>query len=184
MCHNLGFEEHVEAVNRRVRHTRFHQIDVVGETVHVAQIRHSVLVTGIGVGFDGQDVRIEILPVRQPAAIQPLIDAGLDLTAEIIRRGADDVIARVAGHHFGLERLIRIVGVVDDFYARGTLEIRQRALADVVRPVIDVQHLLFVTGRAETARRMRVGTARADHGGDHRNDQRTQRRRHRVLLAR
>jgi hypothetical protein len=85
-------------------------------------------------------MRVEIVPVRQQGLVKRTVDTRLDLATEEVSGGADHVVARIAGHHLGLERLIGVIGIVDDLDARARLEILDGALGDVIGPVVDVQH--------------------------------------------
>jgi hypothetical protein len=145
--HHLRLEDHVEAVDRRVGHSRLDHVDVVGKAVDGMQIGHGVHVAGIGRRLDREHVRIEIAPVRQLAAVERRVDAGFYLAAEVAGGGADHVVAGVAGHHLGLECLIGIVGVVYHLDARAALEFGDGVLADVIRPVVDVQDPVVTAAR-------------------------------------
>ncbi len=137
---HLRLEEHVEAIDRRVRHAGTDGVDVVGESVHVAHVGNRIAVAGVRRGDHGEDVRVQVLPVGELVAVERLIDAGLDLPREIIGRGGHHVVAGIAGEQLRLELLVRIVGVVDDPDAGLSLEVSDRVLADVVGPVVDIQH--------------------------------------------
>ena len=109
------------------------------------------------------DALVHVLQVRELGLVEKPEDAGLDLLAEEAAGGHDDVIAGMAGEKLGLQRLVGIVDVVIDLDAGLLLEGLDRVLADIVRPVVDVEDLLLIgpgrTGEADRGRR-----GKAEHG--------------------
>ena len=107
--------------------------------------------------------------MRELAAVQGLVDAGLDLAGEEVGRRGDRVVAGVAGEQLRFQGLIRVVGVVDDADAGLGFEILYRVLADVVGPVVEVEHP--VASRVlSVADRVAAG-AQSEHGGqEHASD--------------
>jgi len=132
-------EDHVEAVDRRIRHPRTDLVDVVGKAVDRMHVGNRIAVARIVGGLDLQDPRVEVLPVRQQAAVERLVDPGADLAAEEVRRGEHDVIAAAARHQPGLHRFLGIVEVVDDLDAGALFEIGDGVAADEIGPVVDEQ---------------------------------------------
>ena len=57
-------------------------------------------------------------------------------------RRHDNVIARTAGQQLTFQGLVRVKHVVDRLDPRGLLEIHQGGFADVIGPVVDVNHRL------------------------------------------
>jgi hypothetical protein len=58
---DFRLEQHVEAVDRRIRHARLDHVDVVGEAVDGMQIGHGVGVVRVVSRLDRQNSRVEIL---------------------------------------------------------------------------------------------------------------------------
>jgi hypothetical protein len=88
-----------------------------------------------------QQRRVEVAPVGELGPVELLEQAGLDLHLGEVRAGHDDVVARLARHQLAVQDLVGVVVVVVDLDAGLLLEILQRVVGDVVRPVVDVEHL-------------------------------------------
>ncbi len=80
------------------------------------------------------------------AAVERLIDAGLDLAGEEVGRGGDGVVSGIAGQQFRFQAFIGVVGVVDDSDAGFGFEVLYRVFADVVGPVVEVEDPLLLRG--------------------------------------
>ena len=106
-----------------------------------------VLVARVDLGQLFQQRRIEVLPVGKLGAVQGLEKAGLDLRLREMCTGHDDVVAGLAGDQLGMQDLVVVVVVIDHLDAGFLLEILERVLGNVVRPVVDVQHLRLGLGR-------------------------------------
>ncbi len=106
--------------------------------------------------------------VAELCQVEILIGARLAAARQKIARRHDDVIARGAGQHLGLENLVRVVHVIGDLDAGLRLEIGDGVLGDIVRPVIDIQ-LVRNRGTCRQSQRRGSGDDRclADmcHGG-------------------
>jgi hypothetical protein len=116
-------------------------------------------VVGIVLRQQRHELRVEVAVVLQPRLVDRHEHAGLDLPREERQRRHDDVVAGVAGHQLRLEQLVGIEHVVGDGDAGLGLEVRQRVLGDVVRPVVDVEHAAGVGGGCGGAGRRGVGGA-------------------------
>ena len=104
-----------------------------------------MLVTGIRFGDLGHQVRIEVLQVRDLRPVELAVEAGFDLPGEIgPGRRHDDVVTAVAGKKLRFEHVAAVVDVVPRLDPRGRGEILECRLADVVRPVVDVQDVAVV----------------------------------------
>ena len=86
-----------------------------------------------------QDLFVEVAPQGQLVLVERLKKAGLDLAAAIRMSGGEhDIVAAPACQQLGLENVIAVVDVIDDLDTGGLLEVRDRRLADVVVPVVNV----------------------------------------------
>ena len=90
------------------------------------------------------DLGVQVLQVGELRPVELLEDAGLDLPLEKRRRRHDDVVARAPGQQLGLQDLVGVEDVVLDRNAGLFLEVLDDGRVDVVRPVVDVEHLLGV----------------------------------------
>jgi hypothetical protein len=91
-----------------------------------------------------RDGGVEILQVRKLRLVQLLVDAGLDLAGQKVRRRDHDVVAGAARDELRLEQLVRIHHFVVDLDPGLLLEVLEHALFDVVRPVVDVDDFFGV----------------------------------------
>jgi len=107
------------------------------------------------------DRRIHVADVLQHRLVELLEHAGLDLTFHELRRWHDQVVTRVARQQLGLDHFIRIEDVVIDLDAVLGLEIPDRIRVNVIRPVIDIEHLFGVGGGSGFGNRRR---RRSDFG--------------------
>ena len=71
--------------------------------------------------------------------------SGLDLAFEEIGARHDNVVAGAAGQKLGFEDLVGIEDVVIDLDTSLCLEIGDRILGDIVRPIVDVENGLFLS---------------------------------------
>ena len=65
----------------------------------------------------------------------------------------------MAGHQVRLQGFVGVVELIDDLDVSGALEFGDRVVTDVIRPVVDVEHLLLVRGRRVLCRRRRRTSA-------------------------
>ena len=120
--------------------------DVVTEARRTPQPGHRVLVTRVVQTDDLHHLGIEVLPIRQLGLVELAEHTGLDLALEERGRRHNEVIAGAASEELAFQHLVVVEHVVLDLDARALLEVRERVLCDVVRPVVDVQHLFFGRG--------------------------------------
>ena len=88
-----------------------------------------------------QQTFVQIAPVAEFAAVEFLQQAALDLGFGKVRTRHHDVVAGFARHQLGVQDLVVVVGVVAHLDAGFFLKILDRVLGNVVRPVVDVEHL-------------------------------------------
>ncbi|MNT26227.1 hypothetical protein D3C72_1617870 [compost metagenome] len=100
-----------------------------------------VLVAGIANGLE--QVRIEVLPVRQLGFVQLLVNVSLDLLGQEVVGRHDHVVARLACQQFGFQGFVTVEDVVNDLDAGLLFELGDGVWCDVVRPVVNVQHLVI-----------------------------------------
>ncbi|MDT4862047.1 hypothetical protein FQZ97_966810 [compost metagenome] len=81
--------------------------------------------------------RVEVLPVRQLAAVELKEHPGIHLAGEEVVGGDDDVVAGASREQFAFQRFVGIEDVVDRLDASGLLELAQGVRGYVVRPVVD-----------------------------------------------
>ena len=58
--------------------------------------------------------------------------------------GDDEIVSRLTLKHLGFENFIGIKGIVDDFNAGFGGEVGKQLGVDIVRPIVEVQHLRLV----------------------------------------
>ena len=104
---------------------------------------HQVFVTGVGLGQTGHDVAVQIAIVFELGTVHGLEETGLDLRRAKGGARHHDVVARVAGHEFGVQGLIGFESVVIDLDAGFFLEGGHHALGDVVGPVVNIEDFFF-----------------------------------------
>ena len=141
----LGLEDQVQRVvgQRRAAQHLAHLLLIDAHGDEAPHPVHQVAVAGVGLGQLLQDGRVQVLPVGQQVAVQRLQQAALDLLGGEVRTGHHDVVAGLARHQAGVQGLVALDGgVVAHLDAGFLLEILDHAGADVVGPVVDVQHPL------------------------------------------
>ncbi len=106
-----------------------------------------MLVARVGLVEDLHDIRVEVAQVGDLGLVERLQQAALDLRLGEHRTRHHDVVAGVAGHQLGMQRLVGLEGVVVDLDAGFLLEGSHHALGDVVRPVVDVEDLFLGSDR-------------------------------------
>ena len=106
---------------------------------------------GVGAARIGRKVledRRDIAPVGQVLLVEGDDHVGGDQHRDDVAGGDDDVVAGRSRLELRDHLLVALVGVVGHLHAELLLEVGDRVLRDVVRPVVDVQLLL---DRAEVA---------------------------------
>ncbi len=144
-----GIEDHVPAVQRRVRHALADHVDVIGDSRGAPHVRDAVQVARVVDLHLLEDPGIEVVPQRQPAAVERLVHADRDQARGVPRAVDDDVIAGLAGQEFGLDDFRRIVEIVVHLDAELGFELGDGRRSDVIGPVVDVEHPLFFGERAQ-----------------------------------
>ena len=107
------------------------------------QVRHRIAIARIRLRLNREHGGIQVFPIGQFALVERQIGTGFDLAPVEARRGADDVEARMADQQVRFERFVGIVQLVDDLDMGRPLELGDRVIADIVRPIVDVEHLLL-----------------------------------------
>ena len=140
----LRIEDQLPAVDRRLGAQPLLDLGlVVADADGAPHVDHGMLVAGIvGLRLLHQR-RVHVLEVRQLRLVERQVDARPDLPLQEVRGRHHDVVAGVAGEQLRLQHLVRVIDVVDDLDARLRLELRHRVLGDIVRPVVDVQHVVL-----------------------------------------
>ncbi|MCY1412368.1 hypothetical protein D9M71_277710 [compost metagenome] len=146
----LFLENQVPAVHWRV--FAEHGLDLVrveADQDGPVHVRHGELVARV-VGFDQlHQLGIEVVPVRQLAAVQWLEHAGFDLLGEEHVGRHHHIVAGVAGQQLGLQCFVGVENVVDQLGLTVLgLEVFQSLGGDVVEPVVDAQRSFFSMGNA------------------------------------
>ncbi|MCY1361365.1 hypothetical protein D9M69_480270 [compost metagenome] len=143
-------EDQVPAIYRRVgAQGCLDLVRVEADQDGPVHVRHGELVARV-VGFDQlHQLGIEVVPVRQLAAVQGLEYAGFDLLGKEHVGRHHHVVAGVAGQQLGFQCFVGVEDVVDQF-GLGVLglEVFQGLGGDVVEPVVDAQGSLFSVGGA------------------------------------
>ena len=167
---------------------------VVADATGAPQVGHGEAVAGVVLAV--QQARVEVRQVRQGRAVEGQQAALAHELLDRVVRGAQHVVARVAGLQLGQHGLVGVVGVEVDVHAVPALELLHRPGVDVVRPDVEVQHALArgppagQEGRQQQAQPQGHGQGRAapalqppgpeqQHAGRHQ-----QQGRHRVDLGR
>ena len=92
---------------------------------------------------------VEVAPVAELAAVELLQQTAFDLGLGKVRARHHDVVAGFARHQLGVQDFVVVIGVVAHLDAGFLFEILDRVFGDVVRPVVDVEHLgVGCAGRA------------------------------------
>jgi hypothetical protein len=134
---DFRLEQHVETIDRCIRHPRLDHVHVVREAIDGMQIWHRMRVARVVRGLNGENARIEIVPIWQPGFVQNLVDARLDLAAEKIGRSAHHIVSRAARQQARLHGLLGIIDIVDHFDAGELLELLDGVGTDKIGPIID-----------------------------------------------
>ena len=108
-----------------------------------------MLVAGIVGGDLRHQLGVELAPVGDLRPVERLEDAGLDLAAEEVVRRHDQIVAGATGEQLGLEDLVAVEDVVDHPDAGLGGEVFEHLRIDVVRPVVDLDHLVLGHGRTD-----------------------------------
>lgn len=133
----LLLEDQVPGVDRRVGAEQLADlVHVVGDPGGSPEIRYGIAIAGI-VGLKlPEDVRVEVLPVGEPIAVEFLEDACLDQSGQDVGGDHHHVVAGAADHQFALRGLGAVEGVEDDTGAGFLLESLGRFRGDEVIPVV------------------------------------------------
>ena len=108
--------------------------------------RHQVVIACIDIDQLAHDGRVQIGVVADLGFIKFLQQAAVDLRLGEHGPRHHDVVAGVSRHQFGLQRFVVFKRLEVDLDARLFFEIRHHVFGDVVRPVVNVQHLFFCAG--------------------------------------
>ena len=164
----LRLEQQVPGIHRGV--LAQHGLDllrVVADADGTPHVGEGVLVARVG-NLDGlHQVGVEVLPVRQLGLVQRLVDAGLDLLGQEVVGRHHDVVTGLAGQELGFQGLVGVEDVVDDLDAGFLGELLDGIRGDVVRPVVDVQYLVFSLRHAGHGARQGHGEQCFTEGLDH-----------------
>ncbi len=153
---NVRIENHAQREDRRIGHNARNPFGVVADAGHARHVRHSEAIAGIGALEFAHHLRIEIGEIRQLRAVEFAIEPCGQLLRQKRRSGRhDEIVARAARAQFGVERLVRIVGVVAHAYAGLALETLDRLRRHVVVPIVDIEHGLRLRRTARQAEKHR-----------------------------
>ncbi len=161
LADHRGIEQHSPRVDRRVRHALLDLVDIEGEARGAPHVDEGMLVARIGLRDPLHQLRVEVLPVRDLRLVELLEDAGLDLARQEVGGGHDEVVARVAGEQLGLQDVVAVVDIVDDLDAGLLGEALQDRRVDIVRPVVDLDHLLLGLGQGGGGKQQKSGQGMA-----------------------
>ena len=102
-----------------------------------------MFVARIGLDQAHHDGGVEVAVVLELGAVQRLEETGFGLCRAESGAGHHDVVAGVACHQLGIERLVGLKGVVVNLDAGFFLKGSNHALRNVVGPVVDIEHFFF-----------------------------------------
>ena len=83
-------------------HARLDHVDVVRKSGNGMHIGHGVRVSGIMLRLDGENSRIQILPVRNLALVQLSVNTRAELAGQEVGCRDHEIVAGIAGQEFGL----------------------------------------------------------------------------------
>ncbi|MNH03252.1 hypothetical protein D3C79_625090 [compost metagenome] len=140
----LGVEHHIPRVDLVHAQRSLDLLRVVADADRTPHVGEGIFVARVaGIANSLEQVFVEVFPVGQLGAVQLLIDTGLDLLGQEVVGRHDDVITRLAGQKLGLQGLVAVEDVVLDLDAGLFFELLHGVRSNVVRPVVDVQHLVL-----------------------------------------
>ena len=136
----LWLEEHGPGVDLVDAEYFFDLGHVVANAIGAPQVRHRIQVARIVDLQLLQQRGIKVLPVRQQTAVELLERARFDLLAKEMVGRHHDVVAGTARQQFAFQGFVGVKHVIHGFDASRLLEVGQGGFADVVRPVVDIDH--------------------------------------------
>ncbi|MNN25507.1 hypothetical protein D3C81_1389830 [compost metagenome] len=128
---------------------RLDLVDVVADAVGAPQVGHGVLVAGVILLKLFEQFWVQVLPVRQLAAVQRQEGASLGLPGEEVVRRHHHVVAGASGQQFSLQGFVGIEHVIDHLDPAAGLEVGQGRVTDVVGPVVHADGRCGLGGSAE-----------------------------------
>ena len=156
----LGLHQHVERGEVGVGEALAHQVHVVGDADRAPHVGRAVGVARVPGVEDAQDLGVEVRPAGEPCLVERHQELRLDEARHVGAGDVDHVVAGHPGEHLRLHLLGRGVDVVVDGNAGPGGEVLDRRLADVVGPVVDVEHGVLGAGASDVGRGQRA----AEHG--------------------
>ena len=122
----------------------------IADADHEPSIGHAVFAARI-VGRVVDELRRDVLDVRDLGVIERLEQIGLDHALDELAARNDDVEAGVAGAQFGEQLVVGREQAHIDVDAARVLEVLERGLADISVPVVEIELRLLVAPRRSTS---------------------------------
>ncbi|MNN44539.1 hypothetical protein D3C81_1588330 [compost metagenome] len=148
-------EEQVQAIDRSIGQTLVDHRLVVGQADGAPGVRHRRIARNRIARLQLAQPRLDFVQVFQLALVKLLQRAGTHQPFGHGVAGEDQVVAAVAGHHLGFQRLAAVHHVVDDLDAGFPGEVGQGVRGEIVGPVVQAQDLFLGLGGE-------LGTAQAE----------------------
>ncbi|MNJ27778.1 hypothetical protein D3C77_222930 [compost metagenome] len=161
----LRLEQHVPGLGHvGTAEDRLDLVNVVADAGGHPHVGNRVAVARVAGLEDFHQLGIEVVPVRQLAAIQLLNGPGLDQARQEVVGRAGQVIATAAGHQLGLGGLVAVDQVVGGLDLGATSELAQGVVGDVTTPVGNVDGFSRLGRRGQQRHRQQGHAGALDHG--------------------
>ena len=143
LAHVLGVEHQLPGIGRQrlIAQRRLHLGGVDADRGVAPKPVDEVLVAGVEAGNLGLNIGIEVFQVGQQRFVEFAQQAAVHLQPSPVRRRHHNVVTGLASHQLGVQDLVVVKGVIADLDAGFLLEILDGVSRDVVRPVVNVEHL-------------------------------------------
>ncbi|MNQ66287.1 hypothetical protein D3C85_807770 [compost metagenome] len=143
----LGFEQQVQAVERRIRQALPDRLDVHAQTQGAPGVRHAIAVARVDSGEFFEQVRVEVGVTLESFVGNRFQRPGRKPPGQYAGGRHHHVITAAAGEQFGLQYFRRVEGVVAHMDAGFLLEPLQGFGGDVIGPTVQIDHLVLGLGR-------------------------------------
>lgn len=134
-------EQHAQAVGRRVRHALFDLVRIEADAAGSPQVDHRMTVARVVFRQPFHLCRIEVFQVGDFASVERLQQFRLDLAGSVILGRHHDVVTGFSGQQLRFQGVVGIIDIISHPDSGFGLEVLQHVRIDVIRPVIDIDHL-------------------------------------------